>query len=1230
MSSLTLEQRREFNRHVRAAKAAEASAAEVGSPTVARQFLASALEAYRAASFIDTTNKKLNKKVHKLSLKLGGQQASPAPASSPPAATAEVEAPQARLSPGGRENVPSPGALLWETQAPPRTPKSLPKVPPPPPGALRTALSPISPRPVEDSAGSTLRVVSRALHTPKADSPQPVLRTRGGTSPSDACGAVIKAEAADGSPHGWEYSAQDDAFHLPGGFAVPAGCFMKLYPHQREGVAWMWGLHPASSSPPVFSAFGVDLIGDARGTLARAGVRQVQGGALCPLSPGASPQDTPSSPSSHPAVSREDVFPLPHTIRARGGGILGDDMGLGKTVQVSAFIGALLQTPHAHAVLVVAPTSIIPTWQSELAVWAAGVHVSVYSGTKAERRRALATTQRLGGVLLTTYGMVTHNAEDLRSIAPVKGRGASRRAPAASSVWGKALAGVRAGAGHAAHGEPEHGSEAAPGQFMWSAVVCDEGHKIKNTSTKIAKALRCVQAQYRLLLTGTPLQNHMEELWSLFDYATQGQLLGRRQVFNAEFANVILASRERGASQRVRERGTVAAALLRARIAPHFLRREKGVGGTPRKPSAAAGGGSPLPSLTPGLHATKTEVVVWTTLAPLQETLYSSFLTSAAVKRVLNESGSPLAALSILKKVCNSPLLLGERERGRVIAALLQRTDEYEDATPEDLEALVRDLAQNGHASHIAAGAEPDVAATAVQLAGLTARRDVSALVACSAKLQFLQRLLPTLQEERARTLIFSGSKVMLNVVGSMLRQSGTSFLRIDGDVADPAERRRIVDTFNTDASVDVCLLTTGVGSLGLTLTGASRVVILDPHWNPSVDAQAVDRAYRIGQTRDVITYRLITCGTVEEKQYRLQVFKGGVTQSVLGHGAGADSSQGAPDSGYKRYLTRSELRAMFSLGSTQHSETVDMLAEAAGPAPAPKPGSEPDKHLRVLTGPSFQASLVQVSRHDHLYRLGEAAAAALAERLRTVCTPATSRKMSRTEHLVRSVPRAAVHSDLDDTPTSQASSWQASPAAPGEVAAVPSPANSEETGASPGFEQSPLHGTTLWKARPASGDEDDLHEVDVVVEDDVSVGEPAGDDAPTDGHGAAGAVPGPEGAGIAGVASVAEADGTSGGDALTKAADAAVDEVRGMEASLGLRLPAGSCVKALADHWLEGLQGGSLSMQQGRTYTKQCQSAAQAIHAALGVEGHATYLPFVQRAEAAKSALIRFATQGL
>lgn len=159
-------------------------------------------------------------------------------------------------------------------------------------------------------------------------------------------------------------------------------------------------------------------------------------------------------------------------------------------------------------------------------------------------------------------------------------------------------------------------------------------------------------------------------------------------------------------------------------------------------------------------------------------------------------------------------------------------------------------------------------------------------LITACGKLDVLIRLLILLRSEGHKILVFSQSNRMLDVIERVLCSLPSSceaargedplrFLRIDGTVPG-ADRSRIVHTFNADPRYSVCLLTTGVGSLGLTLTSATRVIIYDLSWNPAVDRQAIDRAYRMGQTLDVVSYRLISCGSIDEAMYRQQLFKGG------------------------------------------------------------------------------------------------------------------------------------------------------------------------------------------------------------------------------------------------------------------------------------------------------------------------------------------------------------------
>lgn len=169
---------------------------------------------------------------------------------------------------------------------------------------------------------------------------------------------------------------------------------------------------------------------------------------------------------------------------------------------------------------------------------------------------------------------------------------------------------------------------------------------------------------------------------------------------------------------------------------------------------------------------------------------------------------------------------------------------------------------------------------------------DFSSIIEYSSKLQFLFNLLDKFREEGNRVLIFSMSKKMLSVIETIFKSGhcgdGTlKYMRIDGDT-EISEREQICVDFNRDKSVFCGLLTTKVGGFGLTLTGADRAIILDPDWNPANDNQAVDRIFRIGQKKDVIVYRLVTMGTIEEKIYRRQIYKKGMNLATIdGTGSG-------------------------------------------------------------------------------------------------------------------------------------------------------------------------------------------------------------------------------------------------------------------------------------------------------------------------------------------------------
>lgn len=211
---------------------------------------------------------------------------------------------------------------------------------------------------------------------------------------------------------------------------------------------------------------------------------------------------------------------------------------------------------------------------------------------------------------------------------------------------------------------------------------------------------------------------------------------------------------------------------------------------------------------------TKSDFVVWTHLSQRQRTMYSEYVEAkdSAVADVLSGvKSSPLEAITWLKKLCGHPILVTKNK---------------------DVSSLP----------------------------------DPSELKRHSVKLQVLDALVEQLKKKGHRMLIFSQSTKMLDIIQQVLQERVKGISRIDGSTKE-RDRQRLVDLFNEKgSSIDVMLLSTGAGGIGLTLTGADRAIIYDPSWNPAEDSQAVDRCYRIGQEKQVSVYRLIAAGTVEEK----------------------------------------------------------------------------------------------------------------------------------------------------------------------------------------------------------------------------------------------------------------------------------------------------------------------------------------------------------------------------
>ncbi|XP_057312734.1 DNA excision repair protein ERCC-6-like [Hydractinia symbiolongicarpus] len=588
--------------------------------------------------------------------------------------------------------------------------------------------------------------------------------------------------------------------------------------------------------------------------------------------------------------------------KKKQGGILGDDMGLGKTIQVIAFLAGMYDADLIKHVIIVAPLAILVNWEKEFKKWAGGIRVKPFHGNnKKQRLNNLHKIQRTEGVLITTYGMVVSNIDSL-SVDE--------------------------------NGDP----------FRWDYLILDEGHKIKN-ATKTSKCVRSIPSKLHYILTGTPVQNNLSELWSLFDFTQQGRLLGTKKTFDTEFQRPIVRAREKDATGYEQEVGNKIAESLRLLIQPYFLRRtkaevfsntnndnsnkENGANQQDGKSNNDENSSTMQSKSIPELKAKKNDLIIWVYLSDLQLKLYQGFVRSERVKQALmTTSRNPLAELNLLKKISDHPRLQS------TLSKFLTSSEEHE--------------------TRLACGIEIDDADvdTESTIEEPAHAPPVEKLIEDSGKMVFLVYLMKNLKDENHRTVIFSQSRKMLDIIQKVLLSFDHKILRVDGTISNPMDREKIIQKFQHDFSYNVMLMTTQVGSVGLTLTGADRLVIFDPSWNPGTDAQAVDRVYRLGQTKNVIIYRLITCGSVEEKIYRKQIFKNALMKQTTG----------ASNNPY-RYFTNHELRELFVLDDPRESTTQQQLKQMH------KHQSENDesflKHLKYLEN---KKCIYGVSHHDQLF----------------------------------------------------------------------------------------------------------------------------------------------------------------------------------------------------------------------------------------------------------------------
>jgi DNA excision repair protein ERCC-6 len=442
----------------------------------------------------------------------------------------------------------------------------------------------------------------------------------------------------------------------------------------------------------------------------------------------------------------------------------------------------------------------------------------------------------------------------------------------------------------------------------WDYAVLDEGHRIRNPDAEITLYIKQLQTVHRLLLSGAPIQNNLKELWSLFDFVFPGRL-GTLPAFINEFVLPIRLGGYACASQMQVQMAYRCALVLRQLISPYLLRRlKKDVVEMARLPK-------------------KTEQVLFCRLTPWQKQVYEAYIAGDEVRSVVAGRMQAFRAIGVLRKICNHPDILklelgqtkirggpeaGGKKRGngirqgniqtggqgggqgggqaggqgaRVKSEFVGDPFAQMGEADEEADEGAEDGAEDG--SIIGREGEGELEGGGTETYGHFER---------SAKLQVLNAVLPEWEHQGHRVLLFCQTVQMLNVVEGFVRRHPKRwrYLRMDGQ-SSIGSRQELVDTFNEDDSVFLFLLTTRVGGLGVNLTGANRVVLIDPDWNPSTDIQARERAWRLGQTRAVTVYRLITRGTIEEKIYHRQIFKQYLTNKVTNHPSAFSSSLSPP-----------------------------------------------------------------------------------------------------------------------------------------------------------------------------------------------------------------------------------------------------------------------------------------------------------------------------------------------
>ena len=443
------------------------------------------------------------------------------------------------------------------------------------------------------------------------------------------------------------------------------------------------------------------------------------------------------------------------------GGILADEMGLGKTIQTLAFIQHMVEEKLTGPNLIVVPTSVLPNWDREAEKFVPDLKRIIIYGTHRENMfREIADSD----LIITTYALLRRDLEEIQ-------------------------------------------------KYDFNAVILDEAQNIKNPNTITARSVRRLNARLRLCLSGTPIENNLFELWSLFEFLMPG-FLGSQHAF------------QRSIVRPIKDGDAETLEYLRTRMRPFILRRTK------------AEVAKDLPPKVESVTCCALEEAQAELYAAVAHKLRDQVLADVDEKGMAKSQMSILDALLKLRQICCHPRLLKIDLPGFSNNLPSGKFEAFKD--------MVQEIVEGGH-----------------------------------------------------KVLVFSQFVQMLQIIRQWLSFSSVPFCYLDGASKDRFEQ---VDRFNNSPDIPIFLISLKAGGTGLNLTSADYVIHYDPWWNPAVESQATDRTHRIGQQRQVFSYKLICQNTVEEKILKLQESKRNVAASII------------PGQETWKSLTREDLEMLFDV----------------------------------------------------------------------------------------------------------------------------------------------------------------------------------------------------------------------------------------------------------------------------------------------------------------------------